>query len=132
MGYRIVPVNPRRGEILGEPVYARLEDIPGPVDVAVVFRAPEHAPEVARSAVAKGVRVLWLQEGVVSEEAAAVAAGAGLDVVMNRCIYKETQRRRGHMATVRPARTAGAIHRLRSEEHTSELQPREKLVCLLL
>ena len=103
MGYRIVPVNPRGGEILGEPVYARLEDIPGPVDVAVVFRAPEHAPEVARSAVAKGVRVLWLQEGVVSEEAAAVAAGAGLDVVMNRCIYKETQRLRGHMATFRPA-----------------------------
>ncbi|HEY8448988.1 MAG TPA: PLP-dependent aspartate aminotransferase family protein [Bacillota bacterium] len=103
LGYRIVPVNPQVDEVLGERAYGRLQDVPGPVDVAVVFRSPEHAPAIAREAVAKGVPVLWLQEGVVSEEAARIALDAGLDVVMNRCIYKETQRFRGHMATSTPA-----------------------------
>ncbi|EKP95723.1 PLP-dependent aspartate aminotransferase family protein [Thermaerobacter subterraneus] len=101
MGYKIVPVNPRASEILGERAYPDLASVPGPVDVVVVFRAPEHAPAVAREAVARGARVFWLQEGVVSPEAARIAAEGGLAVVMNRCIYKEAQRWRGHVATFR-------------------------------
>ncbi|HEY8487608.1 MAG TPA: PLP-dependent aspartate aminotransferase family protein [Thermaerobacter sp.] len=103
MGYKIVPVNPRASEILGERAYPDLGSVPGPVDVVVVFRAPEHAPQVAREAVARGARVFWLQEGVVSPEAARIAAEGGLAVVMNRCIYKEAQRWRGHVATFRGA-----------------------------
>ncbi|MBE3595816.1 MAG: aminotransferase class I/II-fold pyridoxal phosphate-dependent enzyme [Hydrogenibacillus sp.] len=103
LGYRIIPVNPRAAEILGERAYARVTDVPEPVDVVVVFRASEHAPAVAREAVEHGARVLWLQEGVVSPEAARIAADSGLAVVMNRCIYKEAQRWRGHAATFRPA-----------------------------
>ena len=103
MGYRIVPVNPRATEILGEKAYPDLASVPGPVDVVVVFRAPEHAPAIAREAVARGARVFWLQEGVVSPEAARIAAEGGLSVVMNRCIYKEAQRLRGHVATFRGA-----------------------------
>ncbi|PZN11551.1 MAG: homocysteine synthase [Bacillota bacterium] len=103
MGYRIVPVNPKADEILGERAYPDLEAVPEPVDVVVVFRAPEHAPAVARQAVARGARVFWLQEGVVSPEAARIAAEGGLAVVMNRCIYKEAQRLRGHQATFRGA-----------------------------
>lgn len=103
MGYKVVPVNPRATEILGERAYPDLASVPGPVDVVVVFRAPEHAPAVAREAVARGARVLWLQEGVVSPEAARIAAEGGLAVVMNRCIYKEAQRWRGHVATFRGA-----------------------------
>nr|WP_243149958.1 CoA-binding protein [Thermaerobacter sp. PB12/4term] len=101
MGYKIVPVNPRASEILGERAYPDLASVPGPVDVVVVFRAPEHAPAVAREAVARGAQVFWLQEGVVSPEAARIAAEGGLAVVMNRCIYKEAQRWRGHVATFR-------------------------------
>ena len=71
-GYRVVPVNPNEQEVLGEQVYASLLDIPEEihVDVVDVFRRAEHTPEVARDAVAIGARVLWLQEGIVSEEAA--------------------------------------------------------------
>ncbi|ADU51506.1 O-acetylhomoserine sulfhydrolase [Thermaerobacter marianensis DSM 12885] len=103
MGYKVVPVNPRATEILGETAYPDLASVPGPVDVVVVFRAPQHAPAVAREAVARGARVFWLQEGVVSPEAARIAAEGGLAVVMNRCIYKEAQRWRGHVATFRGA-----------------------------
>ncbi len=102
LGYRIIPVNPNIQQTLGERAYPRVTAIPEPVDVVVVFRASEHAPEVARDAVAHGARVLWLQEGVVSPEAARIAAEAGLAVVMNRCIYKEAQRWRGHLRTFRP------------------------------
>lgn len=100
-GYRIIPVNPTRtGEILGEPVYAALADIPEPVDVVQVFRAAAHAPGVAREAVQlPGRPVFWLQEGIVSDEAGEIAAGAGLPVVMNRCLWKEVQRLQGSITT---------------------------------
>jgi uncharacterized protein len=93
-GYRIVPVNPNEQEILGEQVYASLLDIPEEihVDVVDVFRRAEHTPEVARDAVAVGARVLWLQEGIVSEEAARVAADGGLEVIMGVCIMKVRER----------------------------------------
>ena len=93
-GYRIVPVNPNEEEVLGEQVYASLLDIPKEihVDVVDVFRRAEHTPEVARDAVAIGARVLWLQEGIVSDEAARIAADGGLEVIMGVCIMKVRER----------------------------------------
>jgi predicted CoA-binding protein len=93
-GYRIIPVNPHETEVLGERVYPTLLDIPGDVhiDVVDVFRRAEHTPEVARDAVAIGARLLWLQEGIVSEEAARIASEGGLDVIMGVCIKKVRKR----------------------------------------
>jgi uncharacterized protein len=93
-GYRIVPVNPSEVEVLGERAYPTLRDIPEDVriDVVDVFRRAEHTPDVARDAVAIGARVLWLQEGIVNEEAARIASEGGLDVIMGVCIKKVRQR----------------------------------------
>jgi predicted CoA-binding protein len=93
-GYRIAPVNPNETEVLGERAYPSLLDIPDdlPIDVVDVFRRPEHTPEVARQAVEIGARVLWLQEGIVSEEAARIATEGGLDVVMGICIKHVRER----------------------------------------
>ena len=87
-GYRIVPVNPNETEVLGERAYPSLAEIPKDVGVEVVdvFRRAEEAPEVARQAVEAGARVLWLQEDLVSEEAARIATEGGLDVIMGVCI----------------------------------------------
>lgn len=91
-GYRVVPVNPRYAEILGETCYARLEDIPFKVDLVDVFRRTEDVLPVATSAVAIGARVLWQQIGVMNHEADGLARAAGLDSVMNRCIKIEHAR----------------------------------------
>jgi len=93
-GYRIVPVNPNETEVLGEPAYASLLDIPREVaiDVVDVFRRASATPEVARQAVAIGAKVLWLQEGIVSDEAAAIASTGGLDVIMGVCIKHVRER----------------------------------------
>jgi predicted CoA-binding protein len=93
-GYDIIPVNPRyAGEtILGQPVYASLEEIPRPVDIVDVFRRAEEVPALARSAIAIGAKVLWMQLGVVNEEAARIAREAGLEVVMDRCVKIEHAR----------------------------------------
>jgi uncharacterized protein len=85
-GYRIVPVNPRGGELLGEPVYRTLLEVPGPVDVVDVFRPPAEAETVARDAVAIGAKVLWFQPGTHTDEAVRLAAEAGLEVVAGRCM----------------------------------------------
>jgi uncharacterized protein len=85
-GYRILPVNPHGGELLGEAVAGSLAEVDGPVDVVDVFRPAEEAPEIARQAVAVGAKVLWLQLGIRSEEAKGVAEAAGLTVVMDRCM----------------------------------------------
>jgi uncharacterized protein len=87
-GYRIVPVNPNETEVLGERAYASLLDIPRDlhVDVVDVFRRAEYTPEIARQAVVIGARVLWLQEGIVNEEAAWIATEGGLEVIMGVCI----------------------------------------------
>ena len=85
-GYRILPVNPRGGEIFGEPAFSSLAEIDVPVDVVEVFRPAQEAPEIARQAIAIGAKVLWLQVGIVSEEARRIAEAAGLTVVMNRCM----------------------------------------------
>ena len=88
-GYRIVPVNPNAAEILGETCYPALKDIPHKVDIVNVFRRSEHCPEVAEEAAAIGAKTLWLQLGVFSEEAAAIAGQAGMNVIMDRCIKVE-------------------------------------------
>jgi predicted CoA-binding protein len=93
-GYRIVPVNPNETEVLGERAYASLLDIPDDlsVDIVDVFRRPEHTPEIARQAVEIGARVLWLQEGIVSEEAGRIAGEGGLGVIMGVCIRHVRER----------------------------------------
>jgi predicted CoA-binding protein len=93
-GYRIVPVNPNEREVLGERSYPSLSEVPAdlPIDVVDVFRKPEATPEVARQAVRIGAKVLWLQEGIVSDEAYRIASAAGLEVIMGICI--RTTRRR--------------------------------------
>ena len=91
-GYRIVPVNPRYDEILGERCYKTLEEIPFPVDIVDVFRRTADVPPIAASAIAIGAKCLWQQIGVVNTEAAAAAAAAGLDVVMDRCVKIEHAR----------------------------------------
>lgn len=89
-GYRIIPVNPTvSGEILGEKVYPSLSDIPEPVDIVNVFRRSEQTPPVAEEAVKIGARVLWLQLGIVSDEAYEIASKGGLTVIMDRCIKVE-------------------------------------------
>jgi uncharacterized protein len=85
-GYRIRPVNPRGGSVLGEPVARSLSEVDGPVDVVDVFRPAEEAPKLARQAIDIGAKVLWLQEGIESQEAKRIAEAAGLTVVMNRCM----------------------------------------------
>jgi uncharacterized protein len=93
-GYRIVPVNPRGGQLLGESVARSLAEVDGPVDVVEVFRPAGEAPQIAHEAVKVGAKVLWLQQGIASEEARQVAEAAGLTVVMDRCMG-ETHRELG-------------------------------------
>jgi predicted CoA-binding protein len=91
-GYRIIPVNPVEKEVLGEKAYATLEEIPEPVDIVDVFRRAEFVPEIVDSAIRMRAKAIWLQEGVVHEEAARRGREAGLIVVMDRCILKEHRR----------------------------------------
>jgi hypothetical protein len=88
-GYRIVPVRPAVSEVLGEKAYARLADIPFPVDLVNVFRESAAIPGVVEECLAMGAPALWIQEGIVHDEAAERARAAGLTVVMNRCIWKD-------------------------------------------
>jgi len=99
-GYRIVPVNPRYAEILGERCYPQLEDIPFAVDMIDVFRKPADVLPIARSAVTIGAKCLWQQLGVVNLEADALARGAGLDSVMDRCVKIEHARLFGGLSWV--------------------------------
>lgn len=89
VGYRIIPVNPNISEVLGEKAYARLEDVPEHIDIVDVFRRSEYVPEIVESAIRVGAGAIWMQEGVVHEQAAKRASEAGLTVVMDRCILKE-------------------------------------------
>ena len=92
-GYRIIPVNPHEANVLGEKGYASLDDVPEPFDVVVIFRRSEFVPEVVEAAIRKGAKVIWMQEGVVHEQAAERARAAGLKGVMDRCILKEHAKR---------------------------------------
>lgn len=96
-GYRVIPVNPRETEILGQKCYPSLLDVPEPVDVVNVFRAPEALPPIAREAVAIHAGVLWCQFGVINTDAARIAEEGGVNVVMDRCLKVEHARYAGRM-----------------------------------
>src|ERR1700678_3904151 len=96
-GYRVIPVNPRETEILGETSYKSLLDVPEPVDVVNVFRAPDALPSVARDAVAIGAGTLWCQFGVINAEGARIAEDGGGTVIMDRCLKVEHARYVGRM-----------------------------------
>jgi predicted CoA-binding protein len=96
-GYRVIPVNPREAEILGEPCYPSLSDVPEPIDVVDVFRTPDALPGIAREAVAIHAGALWGQFGVVNEEAGRIAEDGGVTVIMDRCLKVEHARYAGRM-----------------------------------
>jgi predicted CoA-binding protein len=96
-GYRVIPVNPRESEILGETSYPSLLDVPVPVDTVNVFRAPEALPGIAQEAVAIHARVLWCQFGVINLDGARIAEDGGLTVIMDRCLKIEHARYVGRM-----------------------------------
>jgi uncharacterized protein len=91
-GYRVIPVHPSATEILGERAYRTLAEVPVPIDLVVVFRPAEEAPHVTRQAVEAGARAVWLQQGILSDEARAIAEGAGIDYVENRCSGVDVRR----------------------------------------
>jgi hypothetical protein len=96
-GYEVVPVNPREREVLGLPCYPSLAEVPGDIGVVDVFREPAAVPAIAREAVARGARFLWLQFGVISEEGVRIALEGGMHVIVDRCIKIEHARYQGRM-----------------------------------
>lgn len=88
-GYKIVPVNPKHDAIFGEKCYARLEDIPGKVDLVNVFRRPLACADIVKSAIALGIKGVWLQSGITNDEAEKLAKAAGIDFIQDRCIMVE-------------------------------------------
>jgi uncharacterized protein len=96
-GFRIIPVNPRETEILGQKSYPSLLDVPDPVDIVNVFRAPDALPDIAREAVQIEAKALWTQFGVINEEGARIAEEGGLTVIMDRCLKIEHARYVGRM-----------------------------------
>jgi uncharacterized protein len=97
-GYTIIPVNPNESVVLGEKSYARLEDIPVPIDIVDVFRRPELVPPVAESAIAIHAKCLWLQQGITNEAAAEKAQAAGLVVIEDACLMIEYKRRKSDLS----------------------------------
>ena len=91
-GYRVIPVNPSIEEALGEKAYPSIAAIPEKVDLADVFRRPEYIPGVVDDAIAAGVKYLWIQDGIIHDEAARKAEEAGIGVVMDRCIFRDHAR----------------------------------------
>ncbi len=91
-GYRIIPVNPSYSEVLGEKCYPTITAVPGPIDMVDCFRKSGEIIPLAREAIAKGAKVLWMQLGIQNDEAAKLASDAGLDVVMDRCVKIEHAR----------------------------------------
>jgi predicted CoA-binding protein len=94
-GKTIIPVNPNHAEVLGLKCYSSLAEVPGPIDLVNVFRRPEHCAGVARDAIAAGAKGVWLQSGIMNDEARDLAQRAGIDFVQNRCILVEHMRRGG-------------------------------------
>jgi len=91
-GYHIIPVNPQETEVLGEKSYADLDSVPEPVDIVDIFRRSEFVPQIVEAAIRKGAKAIWMQEGVVHDEAARRAEAAGLAVIMDHCILKVHRR----------------------------------------
>ena len=88
-GYHIIPVRPAVDEILGEQAYASLQQVPGPVDLVDVFRAPQYLAPIIDACIAREVKAVWLQDGVINEAEAQRAQAAGIMVIMDRCIYRD-------------------------------------------
>ncbi len=88
-GYHIIPVRPAVAEVLGEKAYASLQEVPGPVDLVDVFRAPQHIAPIIDACIARGVKTVWLQDGVINNAEALRAQAAGIMVIMDRCIYRD-------------------------------------------
>ena len=93
-GYQIVPVNPNETDVLGEPSYASLEDVPQKLEIVDIFRRPEEVPPVVDAAIRAGAKVVWMQQGIVNEAAAEKARAAGITVVMDACLFIEHKKRR--------------------------------------
>src|SRR5689334_20451671 len=91
-GYKVIPVNPGHSEILGDKCYKSLSDVPDGVDIVDIFRTPDAVPGIVDEAIAKGAKVIWMQQGIVHNAAAEKAKMAGLQVIQNKCIYQEHQR----------------------------------------
>jgi predicted CoA-binding protein len=96
-GYRIIPVNPRETEVLGERSYPSLLEVPEPIDIVDVFRTPDAVPGIAREAVQVGAKVLWLQYNIISPEGIAIAEQGGMKVIVDRCMKVEHARHLGRM-----------------------------------
>jgi len=94
MGYRIIPVNPRETEVLGEKAYATLDEVPEPFEIVDIFRCPDQVPPVVDAAIRANAKVIWMQLGIASEAAAEKARAAGITVVMDACILIEHKKRR--------------------------------------
>ncbi len=90
-GYRVIPVRPKVESVLGEKAYAALSDVPEKIDLVDVFRAPEHVGPLVDECLRLGIRRIWLQDGVVNEEAAEKAVAGGMTVVMDRCIWRDLE-----------------------------------------
>jgi len=93
-GYQIVPVNPNETDVLGEPSYASLEDVPQKIEIVDIFRRPEEVPPVVDAAIRAGAKVVWMQQGIVNEAAAEKARAAGITVVMDACLLIEHKKRK--------------------------------------
>jgi predicted CoA-binding protein len=91
-GYRVIPVNPDEAEVFGVPCYPDLASVPEPVDFVNVFRRPEYCADVVRDAIDAGAKVVWLQLGIVSDEARRLAEAAGITFVQDRCVLQEHRR----------------------------------------
>lgn len=94
-GYDVIPVNPTISDVLGVKCYPDIESVPVDIDVVDIFRKPEDVMPVIESAIRKGAKAVWMQEGIINEDAAAIARKAGLMVVMDRCMLKEHMKRKG-------------------------------------
>jgi predicted CoA-binding protein len=99
-GYAVIPVNPREKQILGRQCYSSLADIPLPVEIVDIFREPSAVPAIVEEAIAVGAKVIWMQLGVIHEQAAERALQAGLEVVMDRCVKIEHARFFGGLSTL--------------------------------
>ena len=93
-GYKVIPVNPHAQEILGKTSYPNLSSVPEPIEIVDIFRSSEKVMPVVDEAIKTGAKVVWMQEGIINEQAALKARDAGLLVVMNKCMFKEHQRQR--------------------------------------
>jgi len=97
-GYQIIPVNPNETDVLGEPSYASLEEVPQKLEIVDIFRRAEEVPPVVDAAIGAGAKVIWMQQGIANEPAAEKARAAGLTVIMDACILVEHKRRRQKLA----------------------------------